>query len=141
MKKFLALFFCLAMFTACSEDDDAPAEGEDKILGKWYLADITNSGSLNLEVNECTSRSFIEFFAEDNSSTSEFYSETEGVCAVESSDNSTWSNQGGGKYRFVIPYEGIGSQTGRVEFNGTSEFTFFPDLLIVQNTGIVFEKR
>ncbi|HSM63332.1 MAG TPA: lipocalin family protein, partial [Gillisia sp.] len=113
---------------------------DDEILGKWFVVQVNNSGALNLTVSECNKQSFIDFKADSNAD-SAFYTEVDGECTLEDSDTSAWSNEGNSRYSFNIPFEGIGSQTGRVDFNGSSSFTFFPDILAGQNTNIVFEKR
>lgn len=140
MKKIFILFFSLALITSCSKDDENTNTGPDPILGKWYVVEVNNSGQLNITASECNQNSFIDFKA-DNNADSEFYNENNGECTLEDSDTSAWSNNGNSKYKFNIPFEGIGSQTGRVDFSGSSSFTFFPDILAGQNTNIVFEKR
>ncbi|RKS53556.1 lipocalin-like protein [Gillisia mitskevichiae] len=140
MKKIFLLFFSLTLLSSCTSDDDSGNAGDDQILGKWYVAEINNSGTLNLTVSECNKQSFIDFNA-DNNADSAFYTVTDGECELKDSDNSAWSNEGNSRYKFTIPFEGIGSQAGRVEFNESSSFTFYPDLLSGQNTNIVFEKR
>jgi len=141
MKKIFLLFFSLALLTSCTSDDDGGNAGDDQILGKWFVAEINNSAALNLSVSECNKQSFINFKGDSNAD-SEFYTETGGECTLEDSDSSAWSNEGNSRYKFNIPFEGIGSQAGRVEFNSSNtSFTFYPDLLAGQNTNIVFEKR
>ncbi|HSM64531.1 MAG TPA: lipoprotein [Gillisia sp.] len=140
MKKIFLLFFSLALLTSCSSDDDGENTGDDAILGKWFVAEINNTGTLNLQVNECNKKSFIDFKI-DSKADSAVYAEEGGECNVNNSENDEWSNLSNSRYRFVIPFEGIGSQSGRVEFNGSTGFTFYPDLLVAQNTNIVFEKR
>tara|TARA_R100000935_G_scaffold55968_1_gene86641 strand:+ start:504 stop:926 length:423 start_codon:yes stop_codon:yes gene_type:complete len=140
MKKIFLLFFTLALLTSCSNDDDGGNVGDDPILGKWFVAEINNTGNLPIEVNDCNRQSFIDFKSNFQAD-SALYAENGAECNVENSENDDWSNEGNSKYRFVIPFEGIGAQTGRIEFNGTSSFTFYPDLLAGQNTSIVFEKR
>ncbi len=141
MKKIFILFFSLALLTSCSNDDDGGTTGDDKILGKWFVAEVNNTGTLNIEINDCNRQSFIEFKSNFKAD-SALYAEDGGECNVDNSENDDWSNEGGSKYRFVIPFEGIGAQTGRADFNSDfTVFTFYPDLLVGQNTNIVFEKR
>ncbi len=140
MKKLFILFFSMALLTSCNSDDDGGNSGPDPILGKWFVAEVNNTGSLNLEVNECNKQSFINFKT-GNKADSAVYAREGGECNVNNSEDDEWSKLSSDKYRFVIPFEGIGSQSGRVEFNGTTGFTFYPDLLATQNTNIVFEKR
>ncbi len=139
MKKIFLLLFSFALLTSCNKDDDNGG-GEDAILGKWYVVEINNSGALNLQVGECSSQSFIDFKA-DNTAESSYYSNETGTCVLESSDNDTWTNDGNSKYTFAVPFEDIGSLKGTVTFDSSSQFTFYPDFLAVQNTNIVFEKR
>ncbi len=141
MKKIFLLFFSLALLTSCSSDDDGGSTGDDQILGKWFVAEINNTGALNIQANDCNRQSFIDFKSNFKAD-SALYAEDGGECNVDNSENDDWSNLGESKYRFVIPFEGIGSQTGRVDFNADfTEFTFYPDLFETQNTNIVFEKR
>ncbi len=140
MKKIFILFFSLALLFSCSNDDDGGNSGDDQILGKWFVAEINNTGTLNIDVNNCNRQSFIDFKS-DFKADSALYAEEGGECNVNNSENDDWSSLGDSRYRFVIPFEGIGSQAGRAEFNGSTSFTFYPDLLAGQNTNIVFEKR
>ncbi len=141
MKKIFLLFFSLALLTSCSSDDDGGNAGDDQILGKWFVAEINNTGTLNIEVNDCNRQSFIDFKSNFKAD-SALYTRVEGECNVDNSENDDWSNLGESKYRFVIPFEGIGAQAGRADFNADlTEFTFYPDLFSGQNTNIVFEKR
>ncbi|TVZ28036.1 lipocalin-like protein [Gillisia sp. Hel_I_86] len=141
MKKIFLLFFSLALLTSCSSDDDERNAGDDKILGKWFVAEINNTGALNIEENDCNRQSFIDFKSNFKAD-SALYAEDGGECNVNTSENDDWSIVGESKYRFVIPFEGIGAQSGRVDFNEDfTKFTFYPDLFLGQNTNIVFEKR
>lgn len=140
MKKLFLLFFSMALLTSCNSDDEGGNSGSDPILGKWFVAEINNTGALNLEVNDCNKQSFINFKM-DSRADSAVYAEDGGECNVNNSEDDEWSNLSSNKYRFVIPFEGIGAQSGRVEFNGSTGFTFYPDFLASQNTNIVFEKR
>jgi hypothetical protein len=140
MKKIFLLFFSLTLLTSCSKDDENTNTGPDPILGVWFVAEINNTGALNLQVNDCNRQSFINFKM-DSKADSEVHAEEGGECNVTNSENDEWSNLSNSKYRFVIPFEGIGSQSGRVEFNGSTGFTFYPDFLASQNTNVVFEKR
>lgn len=138
MKKLLLLFMSVATLTACSKDDDDNKDSQDPILGVWYVASIQNGG--NFQLSECNKESSVEFM-ENNNGISKFYSESNGECNLDNTEEGEWSNLGSSRYKFVIPYEGIGAQSGKVEFNGDSEFTFYPDILASNNTSIVFEKR
>jgi len=141
MKKIFILFFSLALLTSCSSDDDSGDAGDDKILGKWFVFEINNTGTFNIEANDCNRQSFIDFKANFKAD-SALYAEEGGECNVDNSENDDWSTEGESRYKFVIPFGGIGAQAGRAEFNeDNTKFTFFPDLFIGQNTNIVFEKR
>ncbi len=50
MKKLLVLFLAATALVSCNKDDDNN-DGDNKIVGKWYLAEINNSGALNLASN------------------------------------------------------------------------------------------
>lgn len=141
MKKIFLLFFSLALLTSCSNDDDGGNAGDDKILGKWYVVEINNTGTFNIEANACNTQSFIDFKANFKAD-SALYSLNDGECTVETSEGDDWSNLGESNYKFIIPFEGIGAQAGEAKFNeDNTKFTFFPTLLSEQNTNIVFEKR
>lgn len=134
MKKFV-LLCTIAIFTACSNDDSASQDsGEEPILGTWYFTEINNAGGL--QVNDCSSQSSIEFKS-DKTAISDFYSETDGECTLETS-NAVWSKNGE-KYNFVLPE--FGPQSGIIEFHNNSSFSFYPDTFSSTNTNIVFEKR
>jgi hypothetical protein len=136
MKKIFVLFFSIALLTACSNDDN-PKPEDDPVLGKWFIVEINNGGSFQL--TDCSRQSFIVFL--NNGSTEpEFYSKPAEACIV-NTDAGVWSNLGDSRYRFEIPFGDFGPINGRVEFTNETNLTFFPDLLVAQNTSIVFEKR
>ncbi len=141
MKKIFLLFISLALVTSCTSDDDGGNASDDQILGKWFVTEINNTGAINISANDCNRQSFIDFKA-NLKADSALYALEDGECNVENSENDDWSNLGESRYRFVIPFEGIGAQAGRADFNADlTQFTFYPDFLIGQNTNIVFEKR
>lgn len=128
MKKIFLLLFAFSVLTACSDDDTA--DGEDRILGNWFLADWnipTMEGP-----SECNQQTNITFYA-DNTADSEFYAEdSTGECVAES-DNSEWTRESNGQYSFDVP--GIGRQTGDVTFDGDNRFIFS-----ASGASITFEK-
>lgn len=133
MKKLFVILFSIALFTSCSEDDDA--NGDDKILGTWYAVEITNPPIPGLVLSDCNQNSNITFNA-DSSTSSEFYSEIDGNCEIEDTSESTWSKSND-IYTFTIPFEGIGQLNGTADFNGDT-FIFTP--IASPETSIVFEK-
>ena len=133
MKKLLLILFSIALFTSCSEDDDA--NGDDKILGTWYAVEITNPPIPGWVLSDCNQNSNITFNA-DSSTSSEFYSEIDGNCEIEDTSESTWSKNND-IYTFTIPFEGIGQLNGTADFNGDT-FIFTP--IASPETSIVFEK-
>ena len=140
MKKFLVLFLAAAALLSCDKDDDNNSS-DNKIVGKWYLSEINNSGTLNLQVSECNERSFIEF-KENQDANSEYYTTTDGECTLDSSKESDWSDLGGGNYSFYVPVEDIGQLTGTVEFSDdNTSFKFYPTVFATQQTNIVFVKK
>lgn len=139
MKKLLMIFMSLAFFTACSSDDDSNTNNDDPILGVWFLADVENGESIGFTENECNTQSSLDF-EENGTAAAEFFSLTEGNCNSDS-DSVSWTNIGDSRYRIQLPFEGLGPQPGRVEFNGTTSFTFYPDILSDAQTNITFEKR
>lgn len=135
MKKLLLLFVSVAMLTACSKDNDDENGSQEPILGTWYLVEINNAQGY--EVNDCNSKSYIDFKS-DGTAHSEFYSQNNGNCESEANDGN-WTAGDNSKYTFNVP--GFGNMTGKVEFNSSSRFTFYPDLLTTQNTNLVFEMK
>ena len=133
MKKLFLILFSIALFTSCSEDDDA--NGDDKILGTWYAVEITNPPIPGLVLSDCNQNSNITFNS-DFTTSSEFHSEVEGNCEVENTSESTWSKSNN-IYTFTIPFEGIGQLNGTADFNGDT-FIFTP--IASPETSIVFEK-
>jgi hypothetical protein len=128
----------LAVLSSCSDDDDASGNSDDQILGTWGIVEINNAGDFPVSINTCSSQSQITFNS-DNTAFSEYYTQTQAGCTVDSEEG-TWSGGDGSKYTFRIPL--LGSQQGTVEFSDDySEFTFYPDALMTENTNIVFEKR
>ncbi|HSP10955.1 MAG TPA: lipocalin family protein [Salegentibacter sp.] len=117
MKKLFALLAVFMMFTACDSDDDAN-EGDDPILGTWFLVDWnipTVEGP-----TECNMESNIVFNA-DNTADTEFYEEVEGNC-VSDVQSGEWEAHGNNQYTFEVP--NIGEQRGTVTFEGNNRFTF-----------------
>ncbi len=139
MKKLLVIFMSLVFLTACSSDDDSGTNSDDPILGVWFLADVENGESINFNENECNTQSSLDFEA-DGTAAAKFFTLTEDNC-TSGSDTVSWSNLGENRYRIQLPFEGLGPQPGRVEFNGDTSFTFYPDLLSQPNTNFTFERR
>jgi hypothetical protein len=139
MKKLLLILFSIALFTSCSEDDDA--NGDDDILGTWFIAEA--NGIPNFEVTECTRESSITFNS-DNTTYSEYYVGSGEACTLADETNSVWEREGQ-IYTFSLPIEGLenfdlDNINGNISFNSDkSEFTFTP--LIFPSASIVFEKR
>ncbi|UJH92239.1 lipocalin family protein [Antarcticibacterium sp. 1MA-6-2] len=116
MKKFLVLFLSLAVFAACSEDDDdTDATGPDPILGTWVLVNVTPP---LIDVTACEQESTITF-KPDNTGTGSFYLEAN-ECAVTESAGS-WTNNGNSSYQITVPV--LGNITGTANFDG-DEFIF-----------------
>ncbi|MGB8703521.1 MAG: lipocalin family protein, partial [Gillisia sp.] len=128
---------CVALVSACSKDDNSD-NSNDKIVGKWYLASFDGGAALpDASASDCNKQSYIDFKSDGTAGTA-YYSDNNGECTSETS-SSTWQNLGNSKYKFVIPVYDLGAQSGTVEFNGSSSFTFHPDLF--PGASIVFEKR
>ena len=135
MKKFYLMLFSIALLVACSKDDDG---GEDKILGKWFIAEANNVP--DFELTDCNRKSFITFNS-DNTTYSEYYVGSNEPCTLESETNSEW-NVEGEIYNFTLPVnlDGLEDVYGTIDFNSElTKFTFTPTLLTT--TSIVFEKR
>ena len=134
MKKLFLMLFSIALLTSCSEDDDA--NGDDKIIGTWFIVEA--NGIPGFELTECNRESFITFNS-DNTTNSEYYVESDEDCALEDEANSDWEKDGE-VYTFSIPFEGLDDFNGTVSFNSDeTEFTFTP--LLLPTASVVFEKR
>jgi hypothetical protein len=131
MKKLFLILFSIALFTSCSEDDDA--NGDDKILGTWYVVELENAFSDD-ELSECNLNSNITFYT-DNTADSEVHEEAEGECQSEMSTGD-WERNSNGQYTFNLPF--FGRQTGNVEFSGSDRFKFSVPSL--PGVSLTFEK-
>ncbi|HEY9185032.1 MAG TPA: lipocalin family protein [Salegentibacter sp.] len=132
MKKIIALLAVVMMFTACDSDDDVN-DGEDPILGTWFVVDLENAYSDD-ELSECNMNSNITFHA-DNTADSEFYEEVQGECVFEA-ETAGWERNTNGQYTFELPF--FGRQTGDVEFMGSNQFKF--SVPAMPGVSITFEK-
>ncbi|SHF45928.1 Lipocalin-like domain-containing protein [Salegentibacter echinorum] len=137
MKKLFLMLFSIALLTSCSDDDDVNA-GDEKILGTWFVAEA--NGIPDFELEDCNRESFIEFNS-DNTTYSEYYTQTGEDCTREDTTESVWSVNSG-IYNFNLPFDldGFENVQGTINFNSDlTEFTFTPTLL--PSASIVFEKR
>ena len=116
MKKFLVLFLSLAVFTACSSDDDADTNTPDPILGTWVLVDV--SAPLNAEF--CLDEESTLTFNANNSGSATFYL-TQAECAATNSTGN-WTNRGNSMYTISVPV--YGDLQGTVNFSTANRFTF-----------------
>lgn len=136
MKKLFVILFSIALFTSCSEDDDA--NGNDKILGTWFIAEA--NGVPNFELSDCNQESFITFNS-DNTTYSEYYVASSASCTLDDETSSEWEKDGE-IYSFTLPVdlEGFENVSGKISFNSDlTEFTFTPSL--IPSASMVFEKR
>ncbi|WP_037320312.1 lipocalin family protein [Salegentibacter sp. Hel_I_6] len=139
MKKLFLLLFSFALFISCSNDDDA--NGEENILGTWYIAEA--NGIPNFELSTCNRESSITFNS-DKTTNSEYYVGSSNPCTLADETNSVWERDGE-IYTFSLPIEGLenfdlDNINGNVSFNSdNSEFTFTP--LIFPAASVIFEKR
>ncbi|PRX41931.1 lipocalin-like domain-containing protein [Salegentibacter salegens] len=133
MKKLFLMLFSIAFLASCSEDDDANANGDDPILGTWYVVELENDFSDD-ELNQCNLNSNITFNA-DNTANSKVHEEVEGECMAETS-TAEWERNSNGQYTFDLPF--LGRQTGDVEFSGNSRFIFSVPSL--PGVSLTFEK-
>lgn len=117
MKKFLVLFLSLAVFTACSNDDDTNSNTPDPVLGTWVLVDA----SAPLDSQFCLEEDSTITFNANNTLSSTFYL-TEANCDATSSTG-TWSNKGNSIYTITVPMI-EGDLQGSVNFSSANKFTF-----------------
>lgn len=130
MKKIFVLMLSIALFTACSDDDDATTN-EEMIIGTWFIVEANNVPGFT--VDECTGQSNITFNS-DNTADTEFFGRVDGEC-VSDTDSGSWSSSSGSKYTFEVP--GAGQLTGTVDFTSDTRFVFTPDDFPTSN--LVFE--
>ena len=117
MKKFLVLFLSLAVFTACSNDDDTDSNSPDPILGTWALVQV--SAPLNTQF--CMDKESTITFNADKTLSSTFYL-TEANCTATTSPGN-WSNKGNSIYTITVPMM-EGDLQGTVNFSSANKFTF-----------------
>jgi len=116
MKKFFVLFLSIALFTACSSDDDEDSTSADPILGTWVLVDASSP----LKDEFCLDKESTLTFNSDNTGASTFYL-TQANCTATSSTGS-WTNRGNSLYTISVPV--YGDLQGSVNFSSTNKFTF-----------------
>ncbi|TRO65270.1 lipocalin family protein [Christiangramia sabulilitoris] len=133
MKKLLILLVSVCLFTACSDDDDSGAV-EGNIVGTWLLVEANNVPGF--EVDDCTGQSTLTFNA-DNSASSTFFSESDGICSS-ATENGVWTSSENSKYTLLVP--GFDDPvTGTVTFSSNNRFTFVPDVFTASN--FVFQRN
>lgn len=116
MKKFFVLFLSIALFAACSSDDDGDSTSADPILGTWVLVDASSP----LKDEFCLDKESTLTFNSDNTGASTFYL-TQANCTATSSTGS-WTNRGNSLYTISVPV--YGDLQGSVNFSSTNKFTF-----------------
>ncbi len=116
MKKFFVLFLSIALFAACSSDDDEDSNSADPILGTWVLVDASSP----LKDEFCLDKESTLTFNSDNTGASTFYL-TQANCTATSSTGS-WTNRGNSLYTISVPV--YGDLQGSVNFSSTNKFTF-----------------
>ncbi|QED37491.1 hypothetical protein FK178_07040 [Antarcticibacterium arcticum] len=116
MKKFFVLFLSIALFAACSSDDDENPDAADPILGTWVLVDASSP----LDDEFCLEKESTLTFNADNTGSSTFYL-TQANCTATSSTGN-WTNRGNSLYTISVPV--YGDLQGSVNFSGSNKFTF-----------------
>lgn len=115
MKKFILLFFSLAVLAACSSDDDGGNTGPDPIIGTWVLVDA----SAPLDNQFCFSEDSVITFNENNTGEATFYLKANECAGTENTGNWSKSNS---TYTISTP---VGDLTGTANFtNNNNRFTF-----------------
>lgn len=114
MKRLLILFLSMAVFAACSSDDDG-TQGSDPIIGSWVLVQATPP----LDSQFCMDEESTITFNEDETGEATFYL-TQMDCEAESSQGN-WDNRGNSAYTIGVPV--IGDLEGTANFSG-NRFTF-----------------
>lgn len=99
-KIFLSLFLFIGI-ASCSSDDDGNSNGpvaNDPIIGQWKMQSFILDGEPQ-EITECEARSILEFFANGNVTSTDFYEDFDtGECISEISTQK-WQNMGNNVYR------------------------------------------
>lgn len=136
MKKLFFMLFSIALLASCSDDDDVNNKDDERIYGKWFVAEA--KGIPGLELDDCNRDSYITFNS-DNTTYSEYYTQTGDDCTPEDETESVWEVNGD-TYTFTIPFENLGQVNGDVSFNAeANQFTFTPRA--VPSAALVFEMR
>ena len=133
MKKLFLLFLSLAVFAACSKDDDDNGGNEpDPIIGTWVLV----NASTPLDTQFCDDEESVITFNENNTGEATFYLTASECSATES--EGTWSNNGNSSYTISVPV--IGNLNGTANFTSADRFTFSTSIVGVPGT-LTFERQ
>lgn len=115
MKKFLILFLSIAVFAACSSDDDGETQDRDPIVGSWVLV----QASPPLDTQFCMDEQSTITFNENETGEATFYL-AQMDCEPQTA-NGDWSSTGD-SYSIELPV--IGELNGTANFSGNDSFTF-----------------
>lgn len=106
MKKLFLLIFILSspvLFNSCS-DDDSP--DKDKIIGQWELFKVIANGiTFPIELDDCDSKSTLEFNSNGTFTAEEFEEDLAGECVLDEIEEGTWVNKGNGIYEITVDGE------------------------------------
>lgn len=98
--KIIFVFLVFAGVASCSGDDDVNSERIDPIIGKWKMQSTTLDG-IEIEIPECQARSTMEFFANGNVTSTNFYEDYETEECISESATEKWENRGNNVYRMT----------------------------------------
>ncbi len=93
MKKLLVILAMAVAMMACSKDDDKEIlNGNDPIIGTWYLYSLNG-----VKTNDCMKKSTMSF-SKDKSAYGVAYSDESGECLLIETVKGSWKNEGDGEY-------------------------------------------
>lgn len=99
--KFIFVFLVFAGFVSCSSDDDGNQEvppANDRIIGKWQIQQQLIDGE-EFPISDCMRQSTVEFMANGNVTTTDFYEDVDTEGCVSEVSTEQWEYRGNNIYR------------------------------------------
>lgn len=99
--RFILMFLVFAGLASCSSDDDGNGPAEtDRIVGKWKIQQLLVDGEV-VPIPDCEGQSTVEFMANGNVRSTDFYEDLDTQACVSEVHNEQWENRGNNVYRFM----------------------------------------